>query len=91
MTELQKEINTAFGIINSIPVTGENQERAVMAKEHLRRAYKLTEPKGEKKVTEKECAVCAQEAAEAANQSCYFAQAACKETVDDGKQDDQRA
>ena len=44
MTELQKEIEAAFNIISTIPVTGESQERVVMVKEHLRTAFKLAAP-----------------------------------------------
>ena len=47
MTEIQKAINTAFDLISGIPVTGDAQERAAMAKEHLRKAYKLAEAKEE--------------------------------------------
>lgn len=52
MTDLQKEINAAFAAISAIPVTGEDQERAVMAKEHLRKAYKMAAPKEIKKADE---------------------------------------
>lgn len=43
MTDLQKHIDEAFKLIGAIAVTGENQDKAVMAKEHLRAAYKLAE------------------------------------------------
>lgn len=46
--ELKKALEGAFMLVAAIPVTGDAQERAVQAKEHLRRAYELTEKIGEK-------------------------------------------
>ena len=43
MSELQKEINEAFIIISSIPVTGNNVDSMAMARKHLRRAYQIAE------------------------------------------------
>ena len=50
--ELKKALDGAFMLVAAIPVTGDAQERAVQAKEHLRRAYELTE-----KIREKENAL----------------------------------
>ena len=44
MTDLQKEINAAFDIISGMFVVGDDQERAVMAKNHLRTAFRLANP-----------------------------------------------
>ena len=44
MNELQKEINEAFIMISSIPVTEDSVDRMAMARGHLRRAYKLATP-----------------------------------------------
>lgn len=48
MSELQNEINEAFIMISTIPVSGDNAERMAMARAHLRRAYKLADPPEEK-------------------------------------------
>ena len=49
MTDLQKEVNEAFMIISSIPVTGDSVDRMAMAREHLRRAYQMAEESKEEK------------------------------------------
>lgn len=49
MSELQKEINEAFIIISSIPVTEDSVDRMAMAREHLRRAYQMAEKSTEGK------------------------------------------
>lgn len=49
MSELQKEINEAFMMISSIPVTGDSVDRMAMARGHLRRAYQLAEESKEGK------------------------------------------
>ena len=43
LDELRKELDGAFMMVAAMPVTGDAQERAVRAKESLRRAYELTE------------------------------------------------
>lgn len=49
MTNLQKEINEAFVMISTIPVTENNVDRMAMAREHLRRAYQMAEESKEEK------------------------------------------
>lgn len=43
MTETQKDLETAFNILSLIPVAGENVDRMMVVREHLRRAYRLAE------------------------------------------------
>lgn len=49
MSELQKEINEAFIMISSIPVTDDSVDRMSMAREHLRRAYQMAGESEEEK------------------------------------------
>lgn len=46
MKEVRKEIDEAFRLLCAILVNGDNVERMAAAKEHLRKAYALTEEKG---------------------------------------------
>ena len=49
MTDIQKELDQAFSILHTIPVAGDNVDRMMAVREHLRRAYQLAQPKeGEK-------------------------------------------
>lgn len=43
MNEIQTEINEAFMLIDAMSVSGNNQERAALAKAHLKTAYALAE------------------------------------------------
>ena len=43
MEELRKELNTAYKLVDAIPVRGEMIEVMAQARQHLRNAYKLTE------------------------------------------------
>lgn len=55
MTELQKELNQAFAVLATFAVSGDAVDRMAMAREHLRRAYKLageTEPEQETEVNQ---------------------------------------
>lgn len=45
MTKAQYEIDRAFLLISSLPVTGEGVEVMASAREHLRAAYKLAAEK----------------------------------------------
>ena len=47
MNDLQKELDKAFAMISSIPVSGDGVEMMAAAREHLRRAYKLAKPEAE--------------------------------------------
>lgn len=47
MGEIKKEIEMAFSLISSIPVTQDAVELMAAAKEHLRKAYKLTNQRKE--------------------------------------------
>ena len=42
MTDLQKEIDAAYNALAAIPVSGDHVEVMAAAREHLRRAYKLS-------------------------------------------------
>lgn len=44
MTELQKELDKAFAILSTIPVSGDNVDRMMMVRECLRKAFKLAGP-----------------------------------------------
>lgn len=48
MNELQNEIDQAFRLLTALPVSGDGVEIMAGAKEHLRKAYRLVEEKGEK-------------------------------------------
>lgn len=52
MTDLQKELDQAFALVSAIPVSGDGVELMAAAKEHLRNAFKLAEPKKEKESTD---------------------------------------
>ena len=41
MSDLQKEINSAYTVLAAIPVSGDHVEVMAAVREHLRRAYKL--------------------------------------------------
>lgn len=41
MSELKNKLDMAFKMISSMTVSGDNQDKAVLAKENLRAAYKL--------------------------------------------------
>lgn len=45
MTDLQKELDAAFAILHDIPVSGDNVDRMMAIREHLRKAYRMAEPK----------------------------------------------
>lgn len=47
MTDLQKVIDTAFRLISSIPVSGDNVEIMASAKQNLRSAYAMAAEKEE--------------------------------------------
>ena len=46
MNDVMRELDEAFALLSAIPVAFDNVDRMAMAKEHLRRAYKLAEKKG---------------------------------------------
>lgn len=41
MTEVQKALDNAFDVLSTIPVSGDNVEKMAIAREHLRRAFRL--------------------------------------------------
>ena len=41
MSDLQKEIDAAYGLVATIPVSGDHVDVIAAAREHLRHAYKL--------------------------------------------------
>lgn len=45
MTDIQTELDQAFAILHTIPVAGDNVDRMMMVREHLRKAYQLAQPK----------------------------------------------
>lgn len=45
MTDIQKELEQAFSILHTIPVSGDNVDRMMMVREHLRKAYRLAQQK----------------------------------------------
>lgn len=47
MTELQKELDTAFSCLSAIPVKGDHVEMMAAAREHLRKAFQLAQPEKE--------------------------------------------
>lgn len=49
MNDVQTAVNEAFTFLASIPVTGDSVEIMAMAKDALRRAYKLAGDKPEEK------------------------------------------
>lgn len=47
MTDLQKELDAAFGCLSAVPVKGDYVEVMAEAREHLRRAFRLAQPEKE--------------------------------------------
>lgn len=45
MTDIQMELDQAFSILHTIPVAGDNVDRMMAVREHLRKAYQLAQPK----------------------------------------------
>ena len=43
MDNIRKEINEAYKMLSAIPVSGEGVDLMALAREHLRRAYQLTD------------------------------------------------